>query len=130
MKFSNRMIITVSLLAALIVGFSLYAQSYLHTESKKLEGHIEGIEYSIKTGNWQKAETELTEMKEKWSGTQNIWAILVDHIEIDNIDYTMSRFTEFIKTKQHAFALAEASSLMQYVKHIPQKESFSLQNIF
>jgi hypothetical protein len=37
---------------------------------------------------------------------------------------------KYIEVKDRALALGEIANLKQYVKHIPQKETFNFRNVF
>lgn len=130
MRHISKLMIGVVLIVVLIIGFTLYVKYYLNSQSKLIENDIAAVESSIKAENWQEAYEQLEEMKERWNRIQSTWAIFINHEEIDNIDYTMSRFAEFVKVRQLEFALVEASSLRQYIKHIPENETLSLGNLF
>jgi hypothetical protein len=56
--------------------------------------------------------------------------MLVDHYEIDNIELLLSQLASFVKNKNKNDALSCVSSLKTLIKHIPDKESLSLKNIF
>ena len=59
-----------------------------------------------------------------------MWAILIDHTEIDNIDMALAKIEQYIKTGEKGLALGELSSLELLIRHIPDKEKLSLENIF
>lgn len=117
-------------LTAAIIASGLFALFILSSSSKKLDESVLKIEDNTRAGEWKKAEEELKSFKENWGDTRRKWAMLLDHIEIDNIDSTTSRMSEYIKARDTSSALAEIAELRQFIKHIPEKEAFSLKNIF
>lgn len=130
MKHSVKVIMSIVLLTAVIIVVSAITQKVLFTTSGELEKYLAGVENDTVSGSWENADKSLKKVKEKWAGTKDIWAILIDHQEIDNIDVTLSRMEKFILSKDTSSALAEASALMKYVRHIPRKEALSIENIF
>lgn len=114
---------------AFVIGISLYTLYTLHSSSKKLEDSVTCIENSTKTGNWNKVAEQLEVLKKDWDGTGRRWAMLIDHIEIDNIENSLIKMSEFIESRNSDFVLSEAASLKQYIRHIPEKEAFKLKNI-
>ncbi|MCX7923180.1 MAG: DUF4363 family protein [Clostridia bacterium] len=127
---SFRVISSLVILLALIVGASIYTTSALANSSKNIEDQISQIETDIKANNWENANKKLSEIESNWSRTEQTWAMLLDHIEIDNIDIALSRMSKYIEVKDMNLALAEAATLKKYIGHIPEKESFGLKNIF
>ncbi len=117
------------ILTLLIITTGIIASHNLSKSSDKIESYISGIETNIKSSNWKKADSDLSNMKKEWKKIGTGWSILIDHIEIDNIDNSISRLSSFIRSKDSTEILAESSNLRQYIKHIPEKESFNLKNI-
>lgn len=129
MNHSVKIISAVVILTALIIGSSLITQRILDKTSTDLQKNIEEVETSTSSGNWTSAEQNLKQIRDKWSKVSATWSMLIDHQEIDNIEFTLSRTEKFIEARDEASALAENSALMNYVRHIPLKESLNLKNI-
>jgi len=128
---SPKVIISFALLLLLsIIGVSIYNVRALDLSSKKMETHISLIESGISAGDWNKAEDGMKGITKSWEETRKTWSMVTDHLEIDNIDNTLSRMKMFVTAKDSSLALAEAASLKQYIKHIPEKESLNLRNLF
>ncbi len=129
MKFATKTIISIFLLTATIIGIEIYVNRTLKTTSARLEEHISELENKTRSGNWHDAEIAMQQIEKDWDEVESSWAILIDHFEIDNIDTAISKLSVYVKSKETSLALAEASTLKNYVRHIPQKESFSVANI-
>lgn len=117
-------------LVLLILGAGILVLGALDQSSKRLESHISLMENRMQSGDWKGAKESLQILESDWSKIKGTWAMLIDHIEIDNIDTSLSRAKQYIETQQYSLALAEASVLKQFVRHIPKKEGFNLENIF
>jgi len=130
MSYSSKVITSIIILLALIIGAGFLMTVTLSNSAKKLDSYITEIESNTKSGNWQKAEENLKDIEKDWSKTKGVWAVMMDHIEIDNIETTLTKVAAYVESKEVPLALAEISTLKQYVKHIPQKESFNIENIF
>jgi len=129
MKALTRIIVWVSAIIILIIASGIYTTHYLTVSSERLESHILQLEKGTESEDWKEAGESLAAIKEDWLSTKKVWAILVDHFEIDNIDTTLSKVSKYIEAMDKSPALAEVSTLRQYVKHIPQMQSFSLENV-
>ena len=113
----------------MIVFSGIIMVTGLDRTSKEMESQISAIESAAKAGNWADAKEELNIFESRWSKTRKTWSALLDHFEMDNIDTTISRLSKYIESGDIPLSLGEASLLRQYVKHIPEKESFRLSNI-
>lgn len=129
MKHTVKVVISIVLLTAAIIFASLYAQSYLSKTALLYEKEVTQIEKGIRAGSWENVGSILDKTSDKWEKDKKLWAVLIDHAEIDNIDETFSRMKEYIYARESSSALAEASALELYYRHIPAKEALSLENI-
>ena len=130
MNHTFKVFLSVFILAAMIFGISLISQSILFRTSSLLEKDLSRVEDSTVSNDWDNAEASLKKVREKWSGIKKTWAMLIDHMEIDNIDITLTRVEQYILCKDTSSALAEAAALMKYIRHIPRKEALNIENIF
>lgn len=91
---------------------------------------IEAVSLDVKYERWSAAKSGMEDIQKRWKKTESIWALLTDHIEIDNIEMSMIKSSEYITARSPALSLAELSNLKYMLEHIYEKETFSLENIF
>lgn len=125
----GKIAVSILILVVCIAGLGIYTAKSVAASSAKLENHITQIENSAKSGNWEGAKEELSKFESSWAKTEKTWALLLDHIEIDNIDSALVRVERFVEVQNTPLALGEAATLKQYIKHIPELQSFNLKNI-
>lgn len=123
------LIITAALTVLIVAGgyMTLYT---LDTESQKLTGSLTALEEAIENQKWDTASKKLKEFHNKWDKTSSLWSMLIDHYEIDNIELLLSQLVSYVKNRDKNEALSRMQSLKTLIKHIPEKESFSLKNVF
>lgn len=126
----TKVIIGTILLISAMLAFSIASSYYLSHSAGKLDNHIRKVEANSRSNNWTNANIELTNLEKEWEKASRSWGLLIDHVEIDNIDNSLTRMKEYVKAKNSVLSLGELANLKQYVNHIPQKESFSFNNIF
>ena len=129
MSHPLKIIISITVLMAIIISISVYSFRTLSSSSEKLDGEVALVEKCVKGGDWQKAESNLSSVKSQWDRTKKVWTMLLDHFEIDNIENTMSKLSKFIETRNMPLSLSETASLRQYIRHIPESQSFEIKNI-
>lgn len=122
----------ISLVVLLIVAITIagnISQKYLSATSKELESIIIKIEEYTNREDWSSAEAMVDEIEIVWSEHERVWASIIDHAEIDNIDTAMARLTTFIQTREKPSAVAEAATMKKYIQHIPVKDAPIWKNI-
>jgi hypothetical protein len=125
-----RSILLIIVTLGLILGAGFFTISEVSGTSKVLLSHCDGIKTGVRDGEWEKALEHLKRFEDFWNGVKPLWEILIDHTEIDNIDMALAKIEQYIKTGEKGLALGELSSLELLIRHIPDKEKLSLENIF
>jgi len=123
-------LIIIAALIVIIIAGSCFTLSALGSESQRLAQSLSELEQDIEKQNWEAASEKLGEFHSKWDKVSSIWSMLVDHYEIDSIELALAQLAAYVKTRDKNEALSRMSSLRTLIKHIPEKEAFSLQNIF
>jgi predicted PurR-regulated permease PerM len=123
-------ILMIIVLIVIISGFAGYTINYLCSSSEQLEDRINTIENNIKANEWLDALQNLDSVALEWDKISNLWSMLIDHSEIDNITESLSRIQAYINENSTVLSLAELNVLKNYLKHIPEKESLKLKNLF
>jgi hypothetical protein len=126
----NKVIAVMIIITLLIITASIIINRSFDNSSKQLESHINKIQASTISGNWDTASKELKLIQSHWNKIQKFWTVLLDHIEIDNINSTLARMSLQIQVKDKSSVLGESAALRLYINHIPEKESFKIKNIF
>lgn len=127
---SVKILSALALLIAFIMTVSLASYGILERTSTDLQKSISEVEANTTAENWEDAEQGVKQVKSQWAGVSKTWSVLIDHQEIDNIEFTLFRMEKLISVRDKPSALAESSALMNYVRHIPRKESLNLENLF
>lgn len=123
-------VLIIIVVLALIIGFGYWTLQEVAQSSQVLLSLSLSLEESIKQNLWDEAENRFKKLDSAWQKTQSLWTVLLNHTEIDNIDLTLAKLEQYIKTQEQGLALAEISSLKLLIRHIPEKEKLTLENIF
>lgn len=127
---SNRNIFIFSILiisSILLLGF--FIKSFLQTSTSELNKKIYIINSAIITGDWTAAHKASNSLVLGWHKTEPIWALFINHHEIDNITSSLLKAAEYINFNDNENASVYLSELQEFLKHIPDMEKLSLKNI-
>lgn len=130
MNSNTRTIIFVAILFIVIIISGTITIHYLGKSAGSLEFSVNSAIESVTDRQWGYAEKQLENFNKNWDSTKYYWAMLVDHFEIDNIDDCFTKTKKYVESKDYSSSLAELEALKYYIKHIPEKEDFTLENIF
>ncbi len=124
-----RTITVVAIGFLLILAFGIGAYAYVNSSASQMAGQLKTAEDAIRAQKWELAQGQLASVQQNWDRAKSRWAVLLDHEEIDNIDISIKRLAEYVKSKGSALALGEVSALRLLVEHISDKEAPNIKNI-
>ncbi|OPX44308.1 hypothetical protein CLHUN_18630 [Ruminiclostridium hungatei] len=130
MNSNTKIIILVSVLLITVVLSGSLTLYYLDKSAGVLELSIVSAGKSVTDKQWTSAEKQLEEFSRNWKNTKYFWAMLVDHFEIDNIEDSYNKTKMYVESEDYSSSLAELETLRHYIRHIPEKEGFTFENIF
>ena len=116
------------LLVVLAAGF--WTNHSLQQSTKDLSRQIERVSQEIKQEQWEAAQKQNQHLEKTWQEKARWWPIILDHQEIDNIEFSMAKTREYIKTENASLSWGQLSELKLMIGHIPEKESINLKNLF
>ncbi len=122
------LIIFLTVLAVISIG--IYTLNYLKNESAGISHQLDTLEEKVRSGQWEQAEALYAVLSKSWKQSRVIWSTLIDHFEIDSINIELAELGSYIETGERSDALSKIASLKILVDHIPEKEAFTLSNVF
>ncbi len=122
--------ITTMVGLVLFIGLGIYVQNQLEKTSMHFGKEIKNLNAILEHQQWKPALKKLITFQSKWEKTKPFWAMLIIHREMDSIDQALIRTKKAVQSKNKSEAQMELGSLEHYIQHIPERERFSLINIF
>ncbi|MEA4960722.1 DUF4363 family protein [Lutispora sp.] len=117
------------ILTLAIIGSGIFTINMLKKDAEILYDFVLEMESDIMSEKWDDAGEKGDKLHNQWKKYKKVWPMLIDHLEIDNLDIHISELESFLISRDKTQALSKLSILKLLVKHIPEKESFTLQNI-
>jgi len=124
-----RFITILLILLAAVIGFGAWTTRSLQGTADELAAQIDRMQTLVKHERWREAERALDGLDGDWNRHKRWWTAVVDHREIDSIDFSIARIREYLWAEDEELALGEAAALKKMIRHIPEKEAFTLENI-
>lgn len=125
-----RSYIITFVITALLAGGSFWGNRYINISTQRLVQVIEQVDERLDNQDWDQADHQLHVLKMDWEETKDVWSVLVHHQEIDTIDITVMRLTEYVQANDSVLAAGELATLHLLFEHIADTEAFNLKNIF
>lgn len=113
---------------AIIIG-NLGINWYLDRTAAELSQQIAEVQQLVRTNQWAEAISSFEQTDGHWKQVRSTWAALIRHQEIDELEKTFGRVTQFIASEDRNMSLAELETAKLLIEHIPDKEKITISNI-
>lgn len=125
----KRVIIAVLLLAGLLF-FCIWAFQYLDHETAQLAHMVAETEQAVTKQDFQAATDYIDTAYVYWDNLAGIFGALVRHNELDDIETLFVGAKCAIENQDAQESLMQLSKLRSMLRHLPEMETPSFQNIF
>lgn len=124
-----KQLIILSMAVALAIGLGLWVNHSLEVASQDLCQSIQVLTKEVEQGNWQEASGKVEHLEKQWQEIGSWWPVVLDHQEIDNIEFSLAKLKEYVAAKNRALSMGSLSELKLMILHLPEKETVNLKNI-
>ncbi|GAB6157255.1 DUF4363 family protein [Desulfotomaculum varum] len=124
-----RLLAALSIMIVLLVVMGLWINHSITEAAHELSSHVQLISREVKQSDWQQANKQIDELEQKWRQIGSWWPAVLDHQEIDNIEFSLAKVKEYLAAGDRVHSLAQLSELNLMILHLPEKESLQLKNI-
>ena len=113
----------------MIIALGFWSNYSLQASTEELTHNIDQISISIENQRWEAARVQTDKFEKIWQDKARWWPIIMDHQEMDNIEFSLARFKEYVNCQDNSLARGQLSELRLMIRHIPQKEAVTIKNI-
>ncbi|MGQ9558493.1 MAG: DUF4363 family protein [Desulfurispora sp.] len=122
----------LAVLLILLGGFvygAFYVNKQLAAQTAAMVTRVEEIKSAARQQDWSGAAQQITGITRDWRRQQGWWTLLMNHQEIEAVDFALARTQAAVESKDYYNCSIEAEELKAILQHIPEKEAFALRNI-
>lgn len=124
-----RLLTALLIIFAGIVALGIWSNRQLEASTGDLLKNIDDIAQYVEHKDWAQAGVQTAGLEKTWRKKAGWWPVLLDHQEMDNIEFSLARIKEYVAYKDAALSRGQLSELREMVSHIPEKEAVTLKNI-
>jgi len=124
-----RTIIWTTAVLLVVVLCSQAVTNYLVRTAAELSEQIVQVQALVLDSEWEMARAEFRRTDTRWSEVGEVWAAIIRHQEIDELEKSFARIQQFLASEERGLALAELEMAKLLLRHVPEKEKIRLHNI-
>lgn len=116
-------------IAVLIIFGGTYSTEKLIDLSETLINLCEKAGEAINNDDFETAEYLVEEMEKRVEDNYNVFAVSIDHNEIDEIEKNIYQMQVYVHENQKADALAYGNVLIGLFEHLPKDYKLKIENV-
>lgn len=121
----------IIIILIIIISGALYTNKYIKDSSQQLVNKLEKLKESVRENkDIETLKKDVEKIYGDWEKTEEKWAIIVLHSELDLIETSFVRMKAQIEEEELERSIEEIDATIFLVDHISEKERFCLKNIF
>lgn len=119
------------LAAGLIIIFAggTASHMYLARSAGILIESLDALWELVEAEDWERAKEKVQSIEEDWQSTKQVWAAIVNHQEIDQLELIVVRLRQQINNEDKHWARIELSLAKSILEHVYEKERLTWGNI-
>ena len=129
-KQKMKEIIIIILILIIIIFGGITTQNYLNSTSQELIKDLDNIKALVKNDNYTELNYKCNELYNNWKSIEKKWSIIVLHNELDLIEQALIETKVNIEKQNTEDGMVAIEKSIFLIKHIPEKESLRLKNVF
>ena len=102
---------------------------YLTDSAEQVCQELDGLEEAIMSEDWSRAEEVCRRAEEAWEQIRSRWAMLIDHEEMEDIDFAYVSLKGAIRREDRDEATADLTELVFFLRHAPEADRPGWENI-
>ncbi|MEG6615586.1 DUF4363 family protein [Peptococcaceae bacterium 1198_IL3148] len=124
-----RLLVSLILIFSIFIGLGAWSNHALTTSAKEFAKEIDIIVVTAQQDQWDAAYQKIQHLRKRWDKQAAWWPIILDHQEIDNIEFALVKTAEYIKSNNKELSFGQLAELKLMIEHIPEKEAVTITNI-
>ena len=127
----KELIVCIVIVFLIIIGNTL-TQNYSKQSIQGLCSDLELLKTKLSENDviWEQAKKEYDDISVKWRETKNIMSYFIEHDELEKVETNLVGLKSFIDMEDEKEAVAELNRGVFVLRHIEDKNSLNLRNIF
>ena len=125
----KELIIIITIIIA-IIALDLITNNFTEATVTIFEQDLKQLRISLENEDELKTVNEINIIKEKWKVKYDKLAFYIEHDELEKVGTEFTKLSSYIDTKEYEEAISELDTVDFILKHIKDKEKFSIQSVF
>ena len=126
-----RDIVFCIIIIVIIITVDFFIQDYIKNSAEDLTIKLDNLKQEISNKEEDKInEVDTKEVRETWKEKYKILASVIEHDELEKVEKNLTGIYSALESKELSEVISELDESMFILRHIKDKYSFKIENVF
>ena len=126
-----RDIVFCIIIIVVIITVDFFIQDYIKNSAEELTIKLDNLKQEISNKEEDKInEVDTKEVRETWKEKYKILASVIEHDELEKVEKNITGIYSALESKELSEVISELDESMFILRHIKDKYSFKIENVF
>jgi len=126
-----RDIVFCIIIIVVIITVDFFIQDYIKNSAEELTIKLDNLKQEISNKEEDKInEVDTKEVRETWKEKYKILASVIEHDELEKVEKNLTGIYSALENNELSEAISELDESMFILRHIKDKYSFKVENVF
>ena len=126
-----RDIVFCIIIIVIIITVDFFIQDYIKNSAEDMTVKLDDLKREVSNKEEEKInEVDTKEVRETWEEKYKILASVIEHDELEKVEKNLTGIYSALESKELPDAISELDESMFILRHIKDKYSFKIENVF
>ena len=119
------------IIIVVIITLDFFIQDYIKNSAEEMTMKLDSLKQEVSNKEDDKInEVDTKEVRETWEEKYKILASVIEHDELEKVEKNLTGIYSALENKELSEAISELDESMFILRHIKNKYSFKIENVF
>ena len=126
-----RDIVFCIIIIVIIITVDFFIQDYIKNSTEDMTVKLDDLKREVSNKEEEKInEVDTKEVRETWEERYKILASVIEHDELEKVEKNLTGIYSALESKELSEVISELDESMFILRHIKDKYSFKIENVF
>ena len=126
-----RDIVFCIIIIVIIITVDFFIQDYIKNSAEEMTVKLDNLKQEVSSKEKDKInEVDTKEVRETWEERYKILASVIEHDELEKVEKNLTGIYSTLESKELSEVISELDESMFILRHIKDKYSFKIENVF
>ena len=119
------------IIIVVIITVDFFIQDYIKNSAEEMTVKLDSLKQEVLNKGEEKLnEVDTKEVRETWEERYKILASVIEHDELEKVEKNLTGIYSALESKELSEVISELDESMFILRHIKDKYSFKIENVF